>query len=74
MRRVNIKINTIEKVKDFVNLVSTYDSSFDLLEGRYIIDAKSIMGVFSMNLAKPLVMQIHDDSVDINDFKDYITE
>lgn len=72
MRRVNISINTIEKVKDFVNLVSTYDSTFNLVAGRYVIDAKSIMGVFSMNLSKPVVLQIHDDSVDINDFKEYL--
>jgi phosphotransferase system HPr-like phosphotransfer protein len=47
----------------FVNAVSKYDSDFDLVSGRYVIDAKSIMGIFSLDLSKPIELMIHDDSV-----------
>lgn len=72
MRQVEICLNTIERVKNFVNLVSKYESNFDIISGRYMIDAKSIMGIFSMDLSKPVTLQIHDDKVDVNDFKDYL--
>lgn len=72
MRQVQICLNTIERVKNFVNLVSKYESNFDIISGRYMIDAKSIMGIFSMDLSKPVTLQIHDDKVDVNDFKDYL--
>lgn len=72
MRQVQICLNTIERVKTFVNLVSKYESNFDIISGRYMIDAKSIMGIFSMDLSKPVTLQIHDDKVDVNDFKDYL--
>lgn len=45
MKSVYISLNSIEKVKQFVNLINAYDSDFDLSSGRYIIDAKSIMGI-----------------------------
>lgn len=54
-------INTIESVKDFVNIVSKFDAEIDLASGRYIIDAKSIMGIFSVDLSKPLDLCIHGD-------------
>lgn len=72
MRQVQICLNTFERVKNFVNLVSKYESNFDISSGRYMIDAKSIMGIFSMDLSKPVTLQIHDDKVDVNDFKDYL--
>lgn len=54
-------INTIESVKNFVNIVSKFDAEIDLASGRYIIDAKSIMGIFSVDLSKPLDLRIHGD-------------
>lgn len=57
-----ICLNSIEKVKQFVNLISKYDGDFDLISGRYVIDAKSIMGIFSLDLSKPLTLNIHDDN------------
>ena len=54
MTSVTISLNSIEKVKQFVNLISKYDGDFDLTSGRYVIDAKSIMGIFSLDLSKPL--------------------
>ena len=61
MTSVTISLNSIEKVKQFVNLISKYDGDFDLTSGRYVIDAKSIMGIFSLDLSKPLKLDIHDD-------------
>ena len=61
MTSVTISLNSIEKVKQFANLISKYDGDFDLTSGRYVIDAKSIMGIFSLDLSKPLKLDIHDD-------------
>ena len=56
-----IKLNTIDKVKDFVSRVSTFDCDVDILYGRYIIDGKSIMGIFSLDLTNPVTIMIHTD-------------
>lgn len=54
-----IKLNTIEKIKTFVDKVSRYDLDVDLISGRYTIDAKSIMGIFSLNLSVPIEIIFH---------------
>ena len=65
MKTVQISLNSIDKVKSFVNTVTKYDCDFDLISGRYVIDAKSIMGIFSLDLSKPIDLTIHtDDKVD----------
>ena len=64
MKTVNISLNSIEKVKTFVNLINRYDYDFDLVSGRYVIDAKSIMGIFSLDLSKPIKLDIHTDDKD----------
>lgn len=65
MKAVKISLNSIDKVKAFVNDVTKFDSDFDLVSGRYVIDAKSIMGIFSLDLSKPINLNIHnEDSVD----------
>ncbi len=56
---VKVSLNSIEKVKRFVEIINQYDSDFDLVSGRYVIDAKSIMGIFSLDLSKPLDLSIH---------------
>lgn len=61
MTSLMISLNSVDKVKQFVNLISRYDGDFDLISGRYVIDAKSIMGIFSLDLSKPLELQIHND-------------
>ncbi|NMA83266.1 MAG: HPr family phosphocarrier protein [Epulopiscium sp.] len=61
MKSVNISLNSIDKVKTFVNTISKFDTDFDLVSGRYVIDAKSIMGIFSLDLSKPIRLDIHDD-------------
>ncbi len=63
MTTIQVTLNSIDKVKTFVNLVSRYDSDFDLVSGRYVIDAKSIMGIFSLDLSKPIELNIHDQSI-----------
>ena len=59
MREVKIFLGTIERVKDFVNEVSHLECDVDLVSGRYVIDAKSIMGIFSADLSKPVNVRIH---------------
>ena len=59
MTTVKISLNTVEKVKGFVNAVSPLEGDFDLVSDRYVVDAKSIMGIFSLDLGKPLTLQIH---------------
>lgn len=59
MKTVSISLNSIDKVKAFVNDISKYDFDFDLVSGRYVIDAKSIMGIFSLDLSKPINLNIH---------------
>ena len=59
MKTVMISLNSIDKVKSFVNDISRFDYDFDLVSGRYVIDAKSIMGIFSLDLSKPIELNIH---------------
>ena len=63
MTTVNICLDSIDKVKSFVNVITKFDSDFDLISGRYVIDAKSIMGIFSLDLSKPIELSIHSDNV-----------
>ena len=51
MKTVQISLNSIDKVKSFVNAITQFEFDFDLISGRYVIDAKSIMGIFSLDLS-----------------------
>lgn len=64
MRKVNVFLNDCNKVQDFVHTISKFDCEFDLCSGRYMVDAKSIMGVFALDLSKPVELHIHDDHFD----------
>lgn len=57
---VQIRLDSIDKIRDFVNTVNRFKTDFDLSSGRYIIDAKSIMGIFSIDLSRELTLTIHD--------------
>jgi phosphotransferase system HPr-like phosphotransfer protein len=59
MKTVQISLNSIDKVKSFVNDITKFENDFDLVSGRYVIDAKSIMGIFSLDLSKPIDLNIH---------------
>ena len=61
MKTVKISLNSIDKVKSFVNEITKFDNEFDLVSGRYVIDAKSIMGIFSLDLSKPIELAIHTE-------------
>ena len=65
MKTVQISLNSIDKVKSFVNAITQFNFDFDLISGRYVIDAKSIMGIFSLDLSKPIDLAIHtEDDLD----------
>ena len=59
MKTIKVSLNSIDKVKTFVNDINRFDFDFDLVSGRYVIDAKSIMGIFSLDLSKPIDLNIH---------------
>ena len=69
-------LKTINDVKAFVNAVAKYNFDVDLLSGRYAVDAKSIMGIFSLDLSKEIEMEVHsDDCADfLNDIKPFIVK
>ena len=67
MKSIYITLNSIEKVKQFVNTINTYDSEFDLSSGRYIIDAKSIMGIFSLDLSQQITLKIHAEENELTE-------
>ena len=62
MKTVHISLNSIDKVKAFVNEITKFDNDFDLVSVRYVIDAKSIMGIFSLDLSKPIELNIHSEN------------
>ena len=64
MQTANIRLNSINDVKDFVNLVNRYSFDVDLTSGRYVVDAKSIMGIFSLDLSNVIKVDIHNDDCD----------
>ena len=77
MKTVKISLNSIDKVKAFVNDITKFDYDFDLVSGRYVIDAKSIMGIFSLDLSKPIDLNIHaEENVEavLDVIKAYIIE
>lgn len=61
MTSAKIRLNTINDVKNFVNAVTLCDFDVDLVSGKYVIDAKSIMGILSLDLTQPVNMVVHTD-------------
>ncbi|MBE6907617.1 HPr family phosphocarrier protein [Marasmitruncus massiliensis] len=76
MKSTVIKLDTINDVKNFVNTVSKYDFDVDLVSGRYAVDAKSIMGIFSLDLAKPIKVEIYSDNCQqfLDEIKGFVQE
>ena len=76
MTKTTVLLQAINDVKDFVNIVMKYDFDIDLVSGRYAVDAKSIMGIFSLDLSKPIELNAHTDDADkfINDISKYIVK
>ena len=67
MKTVQISLNSIDKVKSFVNEITKFDYDFDLVSGRYVIDAKSIMGIFSLDLSKPINLNVHAEGNNLDE-------
>lgn len=78
MSEKTVLLDSIDKVKNFVNITIKFEAEMDLVSGRYIIDAKSIMGIFSMDLSKPIKLRVYEgkEKVDdiINALNEYIME
>ncbi len=76
MVKFNISINSLASAKDFVGAVTKYSYDIDLTSGRYVVDAKSIMGIFSLDLSKPICVEAHTDDASelMADVKAYIVE
>ena len=64
MASVTIRLNSIGEVKEFNRIAATVPGDVDLHSGRYCVDAKSIMGIFSLDLSKPLELRVHSDDCD----------
>lgn len=62
MNEFYIKVDSVDKVKDFVKVTNKIVPDMDLIVGRYIIDAKSIMGIFSVDLTRKICLKIHSDN------------
>lgn len=75
MHTVQVNLNSVEKVRAFVNSVNTFNSEFDLVSGRFVIDAKSIMGILSLDLSKPITLNIYsDDDAIMESLKPFLVE
>ena len=61
MKSVSVLLNTTDSVKSFVELLTKYDYEMDLRSGRYVVDAKYILGIFSLDLNRPVVLEIYAD-------------
>ena len=64
MKSVPIKLSFAEEVKTFVNAVNRYPYEMDLRAGRHVVDAKSILGIFSLDLSKPIILDVYDENCD----------
>ena len=74
MLEMNISLGTIESVKNFVGKISCFDEDFEIVCGKYIIDAKSILGIFSVDLSKPLLLRIHAEGERLEEIKEAVKE
>ena len=64
MKKMKVMLGSIEDVKEFVALTNSYSVESDLVSGRYAVDAKSIMGIFSLDLSKPIKLNAHTDDAE----------
>ena len=64
MKTVQIRLSLVENVNRFVNIVGRYPFDMDLRVGRHVVDAKSILGIFSLDLSRPITMEIYEDNCD----------
>ena len=74
MLEMNISLGTIESVKKFVGKISNFDEDFEIICGKYIIDAKSILGIFSVDLSKPVMLPINAEGDRLEEIKEAVKE
>ena len=74
MKKFEVTLGSMLAVKELVNIVTKYDFDVDLTSGRYVVDAKSIMGIYSLDLSKPVTIEIHSDACDalVEELKPFI--
>ena len=65
MKEIKIRLANVQDIREFVNIVILADYEVDLIQGRYVIDAKSIMGIFSLDLLSPINLVAHSDNSDL---------
>lgn len=68
MKNFNMMLSSINDVKNFVNIVSKYEFDVYLKSGKYVVDAKSILGVFSLDLSKPILVEVHAEGAACDEF------
>ncbi len=76
MKSFKVVLSSIVDVKTFVDIVNEFEFDVDLVSGRYVVDAKSIMGIFSLELSKPVIMRVYDsDTLSLEEkLKDFIVK
>lgn len=76
MKSVQILLKEAQNIKSFVSIINKYPFDIDLRSGRYVVDAKSILGIFSLDLSKPITMEIYCDDCDqlINEISEFIVK
>lgn len=72
MKSYILDLNSIERVKGFVTAIEGYEGYFDIVSGRYVVDAKSIMGIFSMDLSKNVEFRILETNDKISEVESAI--
>ena len=76
MKTVTIRLSLVENVNKFVNIVGRYPFDMDLRAGRHVVDAKSILGIFSLDLSRPITLEIYSDDCSdlLEQIKPFLTQ
>ncbi|MBQ8374893.1 MAG: HPr family phosphocarrier protein [Clostridia bacterium] len=64
MKSIKISLEMAQKVKEFVNVTQNYPNEILLKSGKYVVDAKSILGIFSLDLSQPLTVEVYGEDTD----------
>lgn len=74
-KELRISLNEFSKIQKFNNIITNFESDIDLVRGRYVIDAKSLIGIYTLDLSKPINVVIHsDDEEEIIRFNNIMEE
>ncbi|MCQ2457208.1 MAG: HPr family phosphocarrier protein [Clostridia bacterium] len=76
MKTALIRLSLVENVNDFVNIVNAYPFDMDLRAGRHVVDAKSILGIFSLDLSKPITLEIYSEDCEelLKDIRPFLAQ